>query len=132
MTSYKRVNRDYLNATPEAQRQLVMTVKTLQELKPREKLLFYDEFAIYDRPSLCTRGQKSPLMKNAKGTKAVDAVTGEIYLQLQAKGEDVAKYLADLCQATTAEKVETVIIVWDNNSTHKDKMKNYCQSISIG
>jgi len=138
--SHQKAHRDYLNADPEAQRQFVVTVKKLQELKPRERLVFYDEFAIYDRPSLfyawSERNSKPEIPSDEKrkrhkvnGMMSVDAVTGEIYLQLQpqAKGEDVAKYFADLCKDAEAEKVEKVIIVLDNNSTHKDKMKRLLQ-----
>lgn len=56
---------------------------------------------------------------------SVDALSGEIYLQLQAKSktEDVARYLGDLCQEACREKVEKLLIALDNNSTHKEKMK---------
>jgi hypothetical protein len=51
--------------------------------------------------------------------------TGEIYLQLQpnSKTEDIVKYLADLCEDSQKEAIEKLIIVLDNNSTHREKMK---------
>ena len=59
------------------------------------------------------------------GLLCVNAVTGEIYLQLQPKSktEDIARYLADLCEDAHREDVEKLIIILDNNSTHKEKMK---------
>ena len=56
---------------------------------------------------------------------SVDALTGEIYLQLspKSKTEDVAKYLVELCEDARKENVEKLFIVLDNNSTHKEKMK---------
>ena len=44
---------------------------------------------------------------------SVDAVTGEIYLQLnpKSKTEDVVKYLAELCEDARKEDVEKLFIV---------------------
>lgn len=59
------------------------------------------------------------------GMLAVDAVSGEIYLQLRsvAKAEDVAAYLVDMCQDSLKDNCAKLSIVLDNNSTHKEKMK---------
>jgi hypothetical protein len=56
---------------------------------------------------------------------SVDAVTGEIYLQLQptSKTEDVAQYLIDLCEDAYKDNIGKLLIALDNNSTHKEKMK---------
>lgn len=99
--------------------------------------MFYDEFAVYDRPSLyyawAERNRKPEIASNEKrkrnkvnGMLCVDAVSGELYLQLQAhsKTEDVVRYLADLCRDAHRDKVEKLLIVLDNNPTHKAKMKN--------
>jgi len=99
-------------------------------------MVFYDEFAVYDRPSLyyawAEKNSKPEIPSNEKrkrnkvnGMLAVNAITGEIYLQLQPKSktEDVAKYLADLCEDAYKEDIEKLIITLDNNSTHKEKMK---------
>jgi transposase len=56
---------------------------------------------------------------------SVDAVSGEIYLQLKpnSKAEDVSEYLLDLCKEAHKDKIEKLSIALDNNSTHKKKMK---------
>jgi hypothetical protein len=69
----------------------------------------YDEFAVYDRPSLyyawAQRNSKPEVPSNEKrkrnkvnGMISVDAVSGEIYLELKpnSKTEDVAQYFIDL------------------------------------
>lgn len=55
---------------------------------------------------------------------SVDAVTGELYLQLQAqsKTEDGARYLAGLCKDAYRENVEKLSIALEHNSTPKAKM----------
>jgi transposase len=135
--SHQKAHRDYENADSEQQQKFIATIKKkLQELKPRERLVFYDEFALYDRPSLyyawAERNSKPEIPSNEKrkrnkvnGMISVDAVTGEIYLQLnlKSKTEDVVKYLAELCEDARKEDVEKLFIVLDNNSTHKQKMK---------
>jgi transposase len=135
--SHQKAHRDYENADKEQQQKFIATIKKkLQELKPRERLIFYDEFAVYDRPSLyyawAERNSKPEVPSNEKrkrnkvnGMISVDAVTGEIYLQLnlKSKTEDVVKYLAELCEDARKEDVEKLFIVLDNNSTHKQKMK---------
>ena len=49
---------------------LLPQLKKLQELKPREKLIFYDEFAVYDRSSLyyawAERNSKPEVPSNEK------------------------------------------------------------------
>lgn len=56
---------------------------------------------------------------------SVDAVTGEIYLQLEthSKTENVSQYLRDLCEDTFKDNIEKLVIVLDNNSMHKEKIK---------
>jgi len=56
---------------------------------------------------------------------AVDAVSGEVYLQLQpkSKAEDVAAYLVSLCQDSLKDNYTKLEIILDNNPTHKQKMK---------
>jgi len=51
--SYQRAHRDYAaNADPQATERVVETVKKLQSPQPGERTVFFDEFAVYDRPSL--------------------------------------------------------------------------------
>lgn len=71
--------------------------------------MFFDEFAVYDRPSLFygwaernTRPEvKSSERKRNKlnGLLCVDAVSGEEFFRLSpgSKTEDVSEYLAELC-----------------------------------
>ena len=103
--SHQKAHRDYENADQQAQQEFGTTIKKkLEELKPSERLVFYDEFAVYDRPSLyyawAERNSKPEVPSNEKrkrhkvnGMISVDALTGEIYLQLspKSKTEDVAR-----------------------------------------
>ena len=108
----------------------------MEDLQPGERLVFYDEFAVYDRPSLyyawAERNTKPEVSSNEKrkrnkvnGMLAVDAVSGEVYLQLQpcSKTEDVVRYLIELSQDAYNDNIEKLWIVLDNNPTHKKKMK---------
>ena len=56
---------------------------------------------------------------------SVDAVTGEIYLQLEthSKTKNVSQYLRDLCEDAYKDNMGKLVIVLDNNSTHKEKIK---------
>lgn len=62
---------------------------------------------------------------------SVDAVTGEEYLQLKpkAKSEDIASYFGLLCDDLSNQGYRQVTIILDNNSTHKDKMKSYLDTL---
>lgn len=135
--SHQKAHRDYENADSEVQKEFVSTIKKkLEELQTNEKFVFYDEFAVYDRPSLyyawAEKNTKPTVPSNEKrqrhklnGMLAVDAVTGEIYLQLRpkCKAEDVAAYLVDLCQDAIKDNCTKIYFTSDNNSTHKQKMK---------
>ena len=59
------------------------------------------------------------------GFLSVDAFSGEEYLILspKSKTEDVASYMALLCDDRVQEGYEKLSIFLDNNSTHKQKMK---------
>ncbi|NJO51985.1 MAG: hypothetical protein HC840_24125 [Leptolyngbyaceae cyanobacterium RM2_2_4] len=107
-------------------------------------MVFYDEFAVYDRPSLyygwAEKNSKPEVPSNEKrkrnkvnGMLSVNAITGEIYLQLLAKSktEDVSRYFADMSEDAYKEGIEKLVITLDNNSTHKDKMKRLLKEAMI-
>lgn len=98
--------------------------------------MFFDEFAVYDRPSIfygwAEKNTRPKIKSNEKrkrhkvnGLLSVDAISGEEYLQLKscAKSEDIASYFANLCDDLLNLGYRQVTIILDNNSTHKDKMK---------
>lgn len=106
--------------------------------KRGEKILFFDEFAVYNRPSTYygwaeknTRPQvpsdESKKREKLNGLLAVDAVSGEEFFRLvpTAKTEDIALYFGELCQDCIREKIKHLTIILDNNSTHKDKLRRY-------
>ena len=109
----------------------------MRQRKRGEKILFFDEFAVYNRPSTYygwaeknTRPQvPSDESKREKlnGLLAVDAVSGEEFLRLVpiAKTEDIALYFGELCKDCIREKIQHLTIILDNNSTHKDKLHRY-------
>jgi transposase len=136
--SHQKAHRDYENADPLVQQEFVSSLKKkIEGLKDKERIVFYDEFAVYDRPSLyyawAERNHKPEVPSNEKrkrnkvnGMLSVNAVSGEIYLQLKekSKAEDVAAYLADLASDAHLDQIQKLLIVLDNNSTHKQKMIN--------
>lgn len=104
----------------------------MRQRKRGEKILFFDEFAVYNRPSTYygwaeknTRPQvastESKKRQKLNGLLAVDAVSGEEFLRLVpiAKTEDVALYFGELCQECIQAKIKHLTIILDNNSTHK-------------
>jgi hypothetical protein len=106
--------------------------------KRGEKMLFFDEFAVYNRPSTYygwaeknTRPQvasdESKKREKLNGLLAVAAVSGEEFLRLvpTAKTEDVALYFGELCKECLQEKIKHLTMILDNNSTHKDKLRRY-------
>lgn len=99
--------------------------------------MFFDEFAVYDRPSIfygwaekntCPEIPSNEKRRRNKlnGMIAVDASTGKEYLKLKEKSktEDVSDYFAQLSQDCVKEGFNKLTIILDNNSTHKDKMKS--------
>jgi transposase len=134
--SHQKAHRDYENADPLVQQEFVSSLKKkIAGLKDKERIVFYDEFAVYDRPSLyyawAERNHKPEVPSNEKrkrhkvnGMLSVNAVSGEIYLQLKEKSktEDVVAYLADLASDAHLDKIKRLLIILDNNPTHKQKM----------
>lgn len=110
----------------------------MRQRKRGEKIIFFDEFAVYNRPSIYygwaeknTRPQvasaESKKREKLNGLLAVDAVSGEEFLRLVpiAKTEDVALYFGELCQECIQAKIKHLTIILDNNSTHKEKLRRY-------
>ena len=106
--------------------------------KRGEKILFFDEFAVSNRPNTHygwaeknTRPQvasdESKTREKLNGLLAVDAVSGEEFLRLvpTAKTEDLALYFGELCKDCIRERIKHLTIILDNNATHKDKLRRY-------
>ena len=106
--------------------------------KRGEKILFFDEFSVGNRPSTYygwaeknTRPQvpsdESKKREKLNGLLAVDASSGEEFLQLVAiaKTEDLALYFGELCKECIQARIKHLTIILDNNSTHKDKLRRY-------
>jgi hypothetical protein len=106
--------------------------------KSREKILFFDEFSVTNRPNTYygwaeknTKPQvpsdESKKREKLNGLLAVDAITGEEFIDLvpTAKTEDIALYLGELCRECVNQKIHHLTIILDNNSTHKDKLRRY-------
>jgi hypothetical protein len=106
--------------------------------KSGEKILFFDEFSVTNRPNTYygwaeknTKPQvpsdESKKREKLNGLLAVDAITGEEFIDLvpTAKTEDIALYLGELCRECVNQKIHNLTIILDNNSTHKDKLRRY-------
>lgn len=106
--------------------------------KRGEKILFFDEFSVCNRPSTYygwaeknTRPQvpsdESKKREKLNGLLAVDASSGEEFLRLVpiAKTEDLALYFGELCKECVQARIKHLTIILDNNSTHKDKLRRY-------
>ncbi len=85
--------------------------------------LFYGWAEVNTRPEVLSNEKRKRQRLN--GFLSVDAITGREYLLLSpnAKAEDVASYLALLCDDLHSEGYDTISIFLDNNSTHQKKMK---------
>jgi hypothetical protein len=99
--------------------------------------MFFDEFAVYDRPSLFygwAERNTRPEVKSDEGKKRhklngllyVDALSGEEFFRLSpgSKTEDVSQYLAELCLECVELGYSKLCIILDNNPTHKQKMRS--------
>ena len=106
--------------------------------KRGEKILFFDEFSVGNRPSTYygwaeknTRPQvpsdESKKREKLNGLLAVDASSGEEFMRLVAiaKTEDLALYFGELCKECIQARIKHLTIILDNNSTHKDKLRRY-------
>lgn len=106
-------------------------------MQPGERAVFFDEFALYDRPSLFygwAERNTRPEVKSNEGKKrhklngllCVDACSGEEFFRLSpgSKTEDVSQYLAELCLESVELGYTQLCIILDNNPTHKQKMRS--------
>jgi len=102
-----------------------------------ERTVFFDEFAIYDRPSLfygwAERNTRPEVKSDERrkrnklnGMLCVDAISGKEFFRLSpgSKTEDVSEYLAELCLECVELGEDKLCIVLDNNPTHKQKMQS--------
>ena len=109
--------------------------------KSGEKILFFDEFAVSNRPTTyygwAERNTRPEVPSDEKkkreklnGLLAVDAVSGEEFLRLStvARTEDLALYFGELCQDCLAQSIKKLTIILDNNSTHKNKLRRHLRS----
>lgn len=99
------------------------------------KLIFFDEFSCSTRPNTsyawAIRNTKPKVKSNERnrfrlnGLMSIDITTGKEYLKLtkQAKTDDIVDYFYNLAIDTIKEGCDQLWIILDNNSTHKDKMK---------
>ncbi len=103
--------------------------------------MFFDEFAVYDRPSIfydwAEKNTRPQIKSNERGRRnklngmlCVDAMTGEEYLRLKdkSKTEDVSSYLWELCLDCLKQSITKISVILDNNSTHKQKMQAQLQA----
>ncbi|MGR3279249.1 IS630 family transposase [Acaryochloris marina NIES-2412] len=134
--SYQRAHRDYANADPQAQQEWVAAVKKLQSRQPGERIVFFDEFAVSERPNLfygwAERNTRPEVPSNERARKklngflCVDAHSGAEYFGISpySKTEDVSEYFADLCSECVESGYTQLCIILDNNPTHKLKMQS--------
>ncbi len=138
--SHQKAHRDYANADSYRQKQFVDILKkkiSCQQIG--EKIIFFDEFAVYDRPSLfytwAEKNSRPEIASNERrrnkvnGFFCVDALTGEEYLKLsdRAKTENIVSYFAELCSDVSQQGFQKLTVFLDNNSTHKQKMQRLLQ-----
>lgn len=110
-------------------------------IKSGEKILFFDEFAVSNRPTTyygwaeknsrpSVPSDESKKREKLNGLLGVDAVSGEEFLRLTpvAKTEDIALYFGELCQESVRQKINKLTIILDNNSTHKQKLRHYLKA----
>ncbi|MDV2992018.1 MAG: IS630 family transposase ISAcma32 [Chroococcidiopsis sp. SAG 2025] len=98
--------------------------------------MFFDEFAVTDRPSLFygwaqrnTRERSAKAMRvratSDGGLLCVDALSGEEFFRLnpKAKTEEISEYLAELCLDCVELGYTRLCLILDRNPTHKLKMQ---------
>lgn len=106
-----------------------------------DKLVFFDEFAVSVRPNTSySWAQKNtrPKIPSIEGNRerlngllSVSLLSGKEYLKLseKAKAYDIAEYMAELAIDTRKEGYRKLIVVLDNSSTHKRKMRTRMEEL---
>lgn len=108
----------------------------MENVQPREKVVFYDEFAISAYPT-CFYGwaprntrptiywSKTQRRQHLNGLLAVDASSGDEYLAVvpHATAEVLALYFYEFALDCHLDGYQQLTIILDNNSTHQDYMR---------
>jgi transposase len=131
--SHQKAHADYAEADPDKQKAFVEEVlkKKVENPQAGEKIVAFDEFAAYDRPSLYYGwAEKNTSFKLAvrqakkrqrlNGLLAVDLLSGEEFLRFtrKSKSEDLADYFLDLAQDAQTDGFSKLSVFLDNVSTH--------------
>jgi len=135
--SYQKAHRDYEKADKEEQKKFgeELKKKILPEMTDEKILLGYDEFSLTNRVS-CHYGwaQRNSRFKikcndswveRTNGFISIDIINGKEYLKTSktAKKEDIAEYFYQLLGDIYKDGLKEVIIILDNNPTHKQSMR---------
>jgi hypothetical protein len=109
----------------------------LESKKEKEKIVFFDEFAIYEHPRIfygwAEKNTRPEVPSNEKGRRnklngmiSVDANTCLEYLKLKEKSkiEDVSDYFLQCSQDCLRERFDKLTIILAQDSTDKKKMKS--------
>ena len=109
----------------------------MESKKEKEKIVFFDEFAVYERPSIFYRWAEKntppEVPSNEKGGRnklngmiLVNANTCLEYLKLKEKSkiEDVSDYFLQWSQDCLRERFDKLTIILPQDSTDKNKMKS--------
>ena len=134
--SYQKAHRDYEHADYTKQHQYAKDLlNVIKKLKEKERLVFFDEFSVTNRTSLfygwARRNGRLRIKSNEKNRKringflSVDGNSGEIYLEFSKKSKipDVVNYMYNLIVDSHQKGYRSIVIILDNHTTHKGKMK---------
>ena len=118
-----------------SKKHLWKTSKKTLELPGNHSIVYFDEFSVAERPSTSyawaevnTRPKVKSNERNRKrvnGLLAVDMETAQPFFQARARvrSTEVAEYFADLATELAGQGRTGALVVLDNYSTHKSKMR---------